>query len=119
MGFYTISAPKRRRKPTKSKRLSQAKEEHEKWLASMGVGKTKLPVDKKGRRLGICDIPDYSTEKSSVPLSNSIGNGHAKAKNEYTGNEISGIVLNHKSNYQPVRRDNPQAAIDAARMRRG
>jgi hypothetical protein len=62
-------------------------------------------------------IPDYST-RASVPTSDSIGNGYARAKDSYTGSEIAGVVLNHKSNYEPVRRDNKQAAVEAAAMRR-
>ena len=37
---------------------------------------------------------------------------------KYTGNEIAGIVVTHKSNLMPVRKDNKQAAVDAANMRR-
>lgn len=106
------------RKKSKSTKLAKAQQEHEQWLASMGVGKYKLPTDKKGKRLGICDIPDYREHQSHVQLSNSIGNGYARKKHKYTGTSIAGIVLNHKSNYEPVRRDNPQAAIEAAKMRR-
>jgi len=46
------------------------------------------------------------------------GNGLAKERKQYTGTEIAGIVTTHKSNLMPVRRDNKQAAIDAASMRR-
>jgi hypothetical protein len=46
------------------------------------------------------------------------GNGLAKERSRYTGDEIAGIVVTHKSNLMPVRKDNKQAAIDAASMRR-
>jgi hypothetical protein len=106
----------RKRKGSKSKRLSQAQADHEAWLKSMGVGKVELPRDKKGRRVGINKIPDYSTKRvtsDTIPA-----NGSAKHENTYTGYEIMGITLNHKSSYEPVRRDNKQAAIDSAQMRR-
>jgi hypothetical protein len=49
-------------------------------------------------------------------LSNGVGNGHAKAANEYTGTYITGIATMHKSNAVPV--TNKQQAIDIANMRR-
>ena len=106
----------RKRKGSKSKRLSQAQQEHEDWLSKMGVGKTQLPTNKKGERVGIYDIPDYSSERvtsDSIPA-----HGPAKERVQYTGDEIMGITLNHKSNYEPVRRDNKKAAVDSAQMRR-
>ena len=108
-----------KQKVGKTQRLAKLRDEHEAWLTSMGVGKHKLPTDKKGRRLGLCDIPDYREHQGYAQLSNGVGNGYAREKNKYTGEEIMGVVLNHKSNYEPVRRDNPQAAIEAANMRRG
>ena len=105
-----------RKKKSRSKKLEAAHKEHEEWLKKMGVGKTKLPVDKKGRRLGIYDIPRYST--GPCVTSDRVGNGTAKEAKEYTGNEIMGIVVTHKSNLVPIRKDNKQAAIDVAKMRR-
>ena len=46
------------------------------------------------------------------------GNGVKKTANKYTGTEIAGVTLLHKQAYEPVRRDNLQAAKEAARMRR-
>jgi len=45
-------------------------------------------------------------------------NGSKKETQTYTGNEIAGIVVTHKSNLMPIRKDNKDAAIDAANMRR-
>ena len=114
--YLTTTRYKSKSKKTRNKRLQAAREDHEQWLAQMGVGKTKLPVDKKGKRTGIYDIPDYSVERVTSDIIP--GNGSAKQKNTYSGTEIMGISLNHKSNYSPVRRDNKQAAIDSAQMRR-
>jgi len=62
-------------------------------------------------------IPDYSST-NNIPTSDRIDNGLARTKHVYSGSEIAGVVLNHKSNYEPVRRDNKQAAVEAAQMRR-
>ena len=65
------------------------------------------------------ELPNLRSETFSIPTSNNcIGNGIAKERSIYTGNEIAGIVTTHKSNLMPVRKDNKQAAIDAANMRR-
>ena len=93
------------RKPGWKQRL----EEHEEYLKSLGVtGK------KNDYRY---DIPDYSTGPR-MTSDKSAGNGTKKDAMKYTGYEIMGVVDTHKSNAMPVRRDNKQAAIDAAQMRR-
>ena len=115
----TTTQYNRKKKATKSKRLLKAQADHEAWLENMGVGKTKLPVNKQGKRVGLYDIPDYREHQSTAALSNQVAaNGVAKEQQQYTGNEIAGIVVTHKSNLMPVRRDNKQAAHDAAAMRR-
>lgn len=117
--YMTTTKYNRKQKQSKSKKLQKAQQEHEQWLKSMGVGKTQLPTDAKGNRQGIYDIPDYREHQATARLSNKVAaNGTAKERVEYTGNEIAGIVTTHKSNLMPVRKDNKQAAIDAATMRR-
>lgn len=106
-----------KQKKSKSKRLQQAQSDHEAWLKSIGVGKVKLPTDAKGKRVGLNKIPDYSTGPRMTG-DNVAAHGTAKERTKYTGSEIAGVVLNHKSNYEPVRKDNMQAAIDSAKMRR-
>ena len=91
----------------------KVQQDHDKWLISMGVklGKPKRP------KQGIYNIPDYKKDLRTLPaLSNGVGNGHAKAANEYTGTYITGIATMHKSNAVPV--TNKQQAIDIANMRR-
>jgi hypothetical protein len=115
--YLTTTKYNRKQNPSKSKKLKKAQEEHEAWLESMGVGKTRLPTNAKGERVGINEIPNYKTGPR-VTSDKIAGNGTAKDAKKYTGYEIMGITLNHKSNYEPVRRDNKQAAIDSAQMRR-
>ena len=114
-GMTTTNTRKRKAKK-KTARQIQAEADHEKFLKKMGVGKTKLPTNKKGERTGIYDIPDYSTER--VTSDEIPANAPAKVRVQYTGDEIMGITLNHKSNYEPVRRDNKKAAVASAQMRR-
>lgn len=114
-GMTTTNTRKRKVKKKTARQL-QAESDHEKFLKKMGVGKTKLPTNKKGERMGIYDIPDYSTER--VTSDEIPANAPAKERVQYTGDEIMGITLNHKSNYEPVRRDNKKAAVASAQMRR-
>jgi hypothetical protein len=114
-GMTTLNTRKRKAGKKTAKQL-QAEQDHEAWLAKMGVGKVKLPTNKKGERVGIYSIPDYSTKRmtsDTIPA-----HSPARERVQYTGDEIMGITLNHKSNYEPVRRDNKKAAVDSAQMRR-
>lgn len=115
--YMTTTKYNRKKKASNNKRLVQAQADHDAWLKSMGVGKTELPTNAKGERLGIYEIPNYKTGPR-MTSDRVAGNGPARESNKYTGTEIMGITLNHKSNYEPVRRDNRQAAIDSAQMRR-
>lgn len=117
-GMSTTNTRKRRVK--KSARQLKAEQEHEAWLESMGVGKHRDALyDKYGKRIGLNSIPDYKEHQATAQLSNRVAaNGAARERVQYTGTEIAGIVTTHKSNLMPVRRDNKQAAIDAASMRR-
>ena len=47
-----------------------------------------------------------------------IGSTAKKPEQQYTGNEIAGIGLLHKSNLVPIRKDSNDAK-EIARMRRG
>lgn len=117
--YLTTTRYNSKGKKSKSKRLAQAQADHEAWLARMGVGKSKLPTNAKGERLGIYEIPNYREHQATAQLSNRVaGNGTARERPQYTGTEIAGYVVTHKSNIMPVRRDNMQAAKDAATMRR-
>jgi hypothetical protein len=117
-GMSTNSTRKRRVK--KSARQLKAEQEHEAWLESMGVGKHRDALyDKWGNRKGLNSIPNYKEHQATAQLSNRVAaNGAARERVQYTGTEIAGIVTTHKSNLMPVRRDNKQAAVDAASMRR-
>lgn len=106
-GLYNINS--RKRKIKRDRGWKQIQDQHEAYLRSLGV---------RGKSVEVrYDFPDLSTNRNN--LSDSIpGNGTAKNTKRYTGVQIVGVVQLHKSSAEPVRRDNPQAAIDAAQMRR-
>ena len=108
---------KRRKSQKKTQRQLAAEAEHEAYLKRLGVGQASLPVDAKGRRLGINSLPDLKTgpRVTSDQIPN---NGNAKKVNTYTGDELLGIATMHKSNAVPVRKDSKDAAKEIASMRR-
>ena len=121
-GMSSINTKKRKQKGrTQADRDAQAA--HDKWLRERGLApdqlKSALPHDAKGNRKGVYDLPDYKPRRETLPTSDRIaGNGIKKHENVYTGDEIAGIGLLHKSNLVPVRKDSNDAK-EIARMRRG
>ena len=101
----------KKRKQKKSPGWQKAQLEHEAFLKKMGIKGDGL----KDHRY---EIPNYKST-SMIKTSDTIcSNGLKKDTVQYTGNEIAGIVVTHKSNLMPIRKDNMQAAKDAAQMRR-
>ncbi len=64
------------------------------------------------------EIPNYKVEVKNPTSDQVPGGSYKRYEPKYTGDEILGIVTTHKSNLMPVRKDNKQAAIDSAHMRR-
>jgi len=91
-----------------------AKLAHDKWLRERGVHpdqlKAALPRNARGERVCVYDKPDYSARVETAPTSDRIAPVAGKRKeNVYTGDEIAGIGLLHKSNLVPVRKDSNDA----------
>ena len=118
----TTTRYSRKKSKNKSERQLQAEREHNAWLRKRGLApdqlKAALPHDSKGRRLGVTEMPNYKTDTVTAPTSDTVGNGIKKQENVYTGDEIAGIGLLHKSNLVPIRKDSNDAK-EIARMRRG
>lgn len=100
----------KKRKLKRSPGWKKRQEEHNAFLKKMGVS------DKP--RSYRSDMPDLSVRKMPQTSDSICSNGLKKETPTYTGNEIAGIVTTHKSNLMPIRKDNKNAAIDAANMRR-
>ena len=120
--YMTTTKYNSKRKVANTKKLRDAKAEHEAWLKKHGVDDAslakKLPKDRKGNRASIHEIPDYSKNAPTVKLSNQVAGSGAKAEEKrYTGTLIKGIATMHKSNAVPIM--NKQEAIDVSTMRRG
>lgn len=113
--YLTTTKYNSKKKVAKTKQLQAAQEEHEKFLKKVGVGKSTLPVDKKGKRVGLYEIPDYSTGPR-MTSDKVAGHGVAREEKKYTGTLIKGIATMHKSNAVPIM--NQAQAIEVSTMRR-
>ncbi len=125
VGPYMTTTQYSRKKKTKNKSAKQIATDvaHDKWLRARGIApdqlKAKLPTNAKGERKGIYAVPDYKQHQGTIGCSNNIVGSTAKRhENTYTGNELAGIGMLHKSNMVPVRKDSNDAK-EIARMRRG
>jgi len=114
-----------RKKSKKQKSTKQIESDlaHDKWLRARGIApdqlKAKLPTDAKGNRKGIYSIPNYREHQGIYRCSNNIiGSTTKKPEQQYTGDQLAGIGMLHKSNMVPVRKDSNDAK-EIARMRRG
>ena len=118
--FITTTRYNGKRKGSNSAKLKAAKAEHEAWLAAKGLSSQTIGSrlsDKHGRRRGVAQLPDLKV-RNSVPLSNNVdGNGFVKPNTQYTGTEIVGIGVMHKSNAVPILRGTTQAQ-EISSMRR-
>jgi hypothetical protein len=99
-------------KKKKRKSLVEAELSMKKFLERIGY-----TGNFKGQSVN--EIPDYRI-KSDLPSTSNVipGKTPKKTPNIYTGNKIIGIAVTHKSNLVPISKNNKQAAIDIAQMRR-
>jgi len=114
--MYTTSktgTPKPRSKK-KSKALLKAEAEHARFLKRMGVGDL-------GRKITVSPKdPPYARPSPDIPSLNSRGDVPTKpAPKVYRGKrKLLGVATMHKSNMVPVFADNPEEAVEIAKMRR-
>ena len=98
-------------KKSKSKRLAKAQSDHEAWLESMGVGKSKAQHTN--------EIPNYKTRETAKLGNNIAGHGPRKESMVYSGErQLLGIATMHKSNMVPIFADKKEDAKDISSMRR-
>ena len=106
----------KKNKRTPGERELQSRAEHDKWLKKMGAHPSQRT---KANTNGGNKIPNYREHQGTAQCSNNvIGSTDKKPEQQYTGNELAGIGMLHKSNMVPVRKDSNDAK-EIARMRRG
>lgn len=107
--YYTTTSFKKRKGKKKSAATSVEEAKIQKLL-----DKSRYQKDSTYRP----DLPNYRVSKSDAQLSNGAGNGFKRTNKQYTGDEILGFGVLHKSNIVPIRKDSNDAK-EIARMRRG
>jgi len=114
--WMTTTKYNSKKKKNKSERELKAKAEHKKYLMKMGAHSSQRT---KANTNSGNSVPDYKSHQGTVTCSNNIkGSTAKKHENFYTGDELVGIGMLHKSNMVPVRKDSNDAK-EIARMRRG
>lgn len=96
----------------KRKSLLEAEQAMENLLKRVGF---KKPCPS----FSVYNIPSYKIESNLPKLSDSVcGQGSKKPEQTYSGSELIGVGVAHKSNLMPVSR-NSNDAIEISKMRRG
>ena len=119
--YMTTTSYKKRKAKKKSKKQLEADAKHEKWLRKMNAHPEQIARKKEtyGSDIPIRSIPDYSSDRTSLPTSDVIpGGSTARSERQiYSGERrLLGIATMHKSNMVPV--FDSKDAKDIARMRR-
>ena len=118
-GMTTLNFKKRKTK-NKSKKQLEANAKHDKWLRKMNAHPEQIAANKeKNANVPIRSIPDYSSNRNTIPTSDVIpGGSTAPAERQiYSGERrLLGVAIMHKSNMVPV--FDSKDAKDIARMRR-
>ena len=102
---------KNKAKMTKAERKAAQEKEMQQFLRRMGYSGS-------GPKESVNEIPCYTHDKRHRTSDRIPSNGPKNKQNAYTGDELLGLSTMHKSNTVPIRKDNKQAAVDAAQMRR-
>ena len=120
VGPYMTTTQYSRKKKKPNAKQARANAEHEKWLRKKGVHPEQLEAKKKSNaNISLCSVPDYSSNRTSLPTSDTIPGGSTapKERQVYSGQRtLLGIATTHKSNMIPV--FSKQDAKDISRMRR-
>lgn len=77
MAIFHARVKSSKPKPNRSRSYMQAKAEHQKFLASMGISASK-------KRTSVCDFPDLTVDRKGATLSNAIpSNGFKRSIDDY------------------------------------
>ncbi len=93
----------------------QARMEHEAWLKRNGVHPTQLQGQKRGKLKKLFSTPVEKAAEGNFQAAGSTG--AKKEEKQYTGKNLIGIAVMHKSCLQPI--FTKESAKDSANMRRG
>ena len=107
--YFTTTNSRKRKSKKKTESIIQEEIKTQKLLEKLGYNRN------HNFRY---DMPNYRVSRSNVKTSDNVGNGFKNMAKQYTGDELAGIGVLHKSNMVPIRKDSNDAK-EIARMRRG
>ena len=107
--YFTTTNSRKRKSKKKTESIIQEEIKTQKLLEKLGYNRN------HNFRY---DMPNYRVSRSNVKTSDNVGNGFKNMVKQYTGDELAGIGVLHKSNMVPIRKDSNDAK-EIARMRRG
>lgn len=107
--YYTTTSVKKRKSKKRSASILAEEKKTQELLDRLGYVKNSKHTN---------DFPNYKSSTPGPKTSDKVGNGFKRDDKRYTGNEIAGIGVLHKSNLIPIRKDSSDA-IDISKMRRG
>jgi len=110
----TINQGKIKKKLTAPQKRALA--EHEAWLRKRGLHSDQIKARQSKKRV-VEESQFVYDSRRTIPTSDRIGNGFKKEENKYTGDNLLGIAVLHKSCLVPV--FSKEDAVEIARMRRG
>jgi len=110
----TINQGKIKKKLTAPQKRALA--EHEAWLRKRGLHSDQIKA-KQSKNRDIEESTFTYEARRSVPTSDTVGNGFKREEQVYTGDNLLGIAVLHKSCLVPV--FSKEDAVEIARMRRG
>lgn len=108
----TICTTSKKKKPSATH--LRAKLKHDAWLIKQGLHPDQLKKKASNKKREVAE--DNYDSRRTLPTSDTVGNGFKKAEQVYTGDNLLGIAVMHKSCLVPV--FNKENAIEIARMRR-
>ena len=112
VGPYLTTTNSRKRKVKKTPGLDQARAEHDAWVAKFCKSKSKPVTSAKT----VTKVQEPKSSQTIPSLDTGVWTAAKKSENQYTGTEIIGISVMHKSNAVPIR--GKKQAEEIARMRR-
>ena len=107
--YFTTTNSRKRKSKKKTESIIQEEIKTQKLLEKLGYNRNHNFRN---------DMPNYRVSRSNVKTSDNVGNGFKNTAKQYTGDELAGIGVLHKSNMVPIRKDSNDAK-EIARMRRG
>jgi hypothetical protein len=103
--YLTTTKYNSKKKKSNNQRLAAATAKHEQWLRDRGLHPEQRDLQRAYRGKRVIDIPDYSVDRHTAKLSNSVGNGYKSgvmANLHKESPEVQRAILDKASRVMPL-----------------